>query len=286
MNDGPHDPFSAQTPEPRSHGRRKQRGVAGPILGAVVVLGLLAGTGWYVTRDDSKPASQDQPLTVRSSVTDEPIVTPTDDVSTPVVTPTPSATPSATPTPTKTPKTTPTPTRSKTTEPSRQGTRSPKPSTKPTPTPSHTATPKPTTKPPTTKPPAPSGGAEAQVLQLTNTERAKAGCGPLRTNSALTKAADLHATDMVVHHYFDHNSQDGRSPFTRMKAAGFSGGAMAENIAVGYKSAAAVVDGWMKSEGHRKNILNCDYTMIGIGYDSGQVKSDWGNGSWVQDFGG
>jgi uncharacterized protein YkwD len=91
---------------------------------------------------------------------------------------------------------------------------------------------------------------------------------------------------MVVHHYFDHNSQDGRSPFDRMKAAGFTGGSMAENIAVGYSSAAAVVDGWMNSEGHRRNILNCAYTMIGIGYDGGQVKPEWGNGSWVQDFGG
>ena len=42
----------------------------------------------------------------------------------------------------------------------------------------------------------------------------------------------------------------------------------------------------MKSEGHRRNILNCDYTMIGIGYDPGQVKSEWGSGSWVQNFGG
>lgn len=285
MNDVPNDPFFAPDPEPpRSHGRRKQRrGVAGPILGAMAVLALLAGAGWYVTRDDSKATSQDRPLTVKSS-TDDPMVAPTDDASAPVVTPTPTPakTPTATPskTPSKTPKATPTPTRS-TTAPSRDGTRSPKPSTKPTPRPTHTATP-----PPTTKPPAPSGGAEAQVLQLTNNERAKAGCGALRTNSALTRAADLHATDMVVHHYFDHNSQDGRSPFDRMKTAGFKGGAMAENIAVGYKSAAAVVDGWMHSEGHRKNILNCSYTMIGIGYDSGQVKSEWGNGSWVQDFGG
>lgn len=284
MNEVPNDPFYEQDSQPpRSHGRRKQRGVAGPILGAFAVLGLLAGAGWYVTRTDTKATSQDQPLTVRSS-TDESMVTPTDDASSPVVTPTltPSATPSKTPS--KTPSATPTPTRSSS-APSRQGTRSPKP-TKPTPRPTHTATPKPSTKPPTTKPPAPSGGAEAQVLQLTNNERAKNGCGPLKTNSALTKAADLHATDMVVHHFFDHNSQDGRSPFDRMKSAGFKGGAMAENIAVGYKSAAAVVDGWMHSEGHRKNILNCDYTMIGIGYDSGQVKPDWGNGSWVQDFGG
>ncbi|WP_020392986.1 CAP domain-containing protein [Kribbella catacumbae] len=301
MNDAPNDPFYPQNqrnphrqqnpqnphhpqrPEPpRSHGRRKQRGVAGPILGALSVLALVAGAGWYVTRDDTKTTSQDKPLTTETAG----IVTPSDDASSPIVTPTktPSKTPSATPskTPSKRPSKTPTPTRS-TSAPSREGTRSPKPSTKPTPRPSHTATPTPTK---TTKPPAPSGGAEAQVLQLTNNERAKSGCGPLRTNSALTRAADLHATDMVARHYFDHTSLDGRSPFDRMKAAGFKGGAMAENIAVGYKSAAAVVDGWMKSEGHRRNILNCDYTMIGIGYDGGQVKPDWGNGSWVQNFGG
>jgi uncharacterized protein YkwD len=285
MSDAPNDPYYQQYPQDphqqrprRTRSRRKEkRGVAGPILAALTVLGLLAGAGWYFTRDITSPASQNSPLTTTS---DETSATPTDDLSTPVETPsaTPSKTPSATPskTPAKTPTVTPTPTRS-TTPPSRQGTRSPKPTKKP----SRTATPA-----PSTKPPAPSGGAEAQVLQLTNNERAKKGCGPLRTNSALTKAADLHATDMVVHHYFDHNSQDGRSPFDRMKAAGFTGGAMAENIAVGYQSAAAVVEGWMNSEGHRKNILNCDYTMIGIGYDPGRVKSEWGNGSWVQDFGG
>ena len=124
------------------------------------------------------------------------------------------------------------------------------------------------------------------MLELTNDERAKAGCGALRMNSALTKAAEAHAADMVDEHYFAHDSLDGRSPFDRMKAAGYTGGAMAENIAVGYKSPAAVVEGWMNSAGHRKNILNCTYTVIGIGYDAGQVKPDWGNGSWVQDFGG
>ncbi|WP_350278645.1 CAP domain-containing protein [Kribbella sp. HUAS MG21] len=123
------------------------------------------------------------------------------------------------------------------------------------------------------------------MLTLTNQERAKAGCGPLRTNKALTTAAEAHAADMVAQHYFAHDSLDGRSPFDRMKAAGFTGGAMAENIAVGYSSAAAVVEGWMNSDGHRKNILNCEYTMIGIGYDSGVVKPEWGNGSWVQNFG-
>jgi uncharacterized protein YkwD len=248
--------------------------MTGPIIGGLTVLSVVAGgAGWYVmgSGKDVAATGQHDPLTV---VTQAGSTTPVDDASAPVATP--SATPM--PTPTRTPSATPTPTRS-TTAPSRHATRTPKP----TPKPSHTSTP---STPTTTKPPVPSGSKEAQVLQLTNNERAKAGCGPLRTNSALTRAADAHATDMVVHHYFDHNSQDGRSPFDRMKAAGFTGGSMAENIAVGYSSAAAVVDGWMNSEGHRRNILNCAYTMIGIGYDGGQVKPEWGNGSWVQDFGG
>ncbi|NIK62337.1 CAP domain-containing protein [Kribbella shirazensis] len=124
------------------------------------------------------------------------------------------------------------------------------------------------------------------MLTLTNQERAKAGCGPLRTNNALTDAAQAHASDMVDQHYFAHDSLDGRSPFDRMRDAGFTGGAMAENIAAGYSTAAAVVEGWMNSEGHRRNMLNCKYTMIGIGYDSGVIKPEWGNGSWVQNFGG
>jgi uncharacterized protein YkwD len=234
------------------------------------VLALLAAGSWYVTRD-AKDAAATDPLTTVTDKSSAP----------PVSTPTPSttATKSTSKTTTKTPSVT--PTRSST-APSRRSTRTPKPSPTPTSTkPSHTSTPK-----PTTTQPAPSGSKEAQVLQLTNNERQKAGCGPLRTNSALTRAADLHASDMVTNHYFDHNSLDGRSPFDRMKTAGFKGGSMAENIAVGYSSAAAVVEGWMNSEGHRKNILNCSYTLIGIGYDSGQVKPDWGNGSWVQDFGG
>ncbi|ADB30399.1 SCP-like extracellular [Kribbella flavida DSM 17836] len=288
---------SSQYDEFPGHGgrrRAKRRSVAAPILAALVVLGLLAGGGWYLTRDgkDAVATGQDEPLTAgtgpsSTSPSDEPAELPTP-TATPSVTPTPtptptltpSRTPSATPsrTPPNKPSATPTPTRSSS-APSRGSTRTPTPSPKPT----RTSTPRPTT----TKPAPPSGGsAETQVLHLTNAERQKAGCGPLRSNAALTRAAEGHAADMVDRHYFDHTSLDGRSPFDRMKAAGFTGGAMAENIAVGYSSPAAVVEGWMKSTGHRKNMLNCSYTMIGIGYHSGQVKPDWGNGSWVQNFGG
>ncbi|MFK4088616.1 CAP domain-containing protein [Kribbella sp. NPDC020789] len=261
--------------------RSPRSGVAGPLLAALAALVLLTGIGWFVLRDvgGQKVTGQEEPLTAMPTANDDATVTPTPIRPTsPSLTPrrtTPAPTPTPTRTPTKavtrTPK--PTPTRSST-APSRDGTR------KPTATPTHSATPR------ATKSTVASGSPEAQVLTLTNAERAKAGCGPLRTNSALIKAAEAHASDMVDHHYFAHDSQDGRSPFDRMKAAGFKGGAMAENIAVGYSSPAAVVKGWMNSPGHRANILNCSYTMLGVGYDSGQVKPEWGNGSWVQDFGG
>lgn len=263
-----------------SHKRPQQRfGVIGPVLASLSALVLIAGIGWFVLdRTANVLTSQDEPLS-----------TLTDSSTTPSLPVTPSSTPprrtttapKATPTPTPTKKTsspTPTPRRS-TTAPSRDGTRTPKPSPKPTRSTTPTAT-KTTTSAPS------SGTPEAQVLKLTNDERAKGGCGALRMNSALTKAAEAHAADMVDRHYFAHDSLDGRSPFDRMKAAGYTGGAMAENIAVGYQSPAAVVEGWMNSAGHRKNILNCTYTVIGIGYDAGQVKPEWGGGSWVQDFGG
>lgn len=266
-----------------NHKRSPGSGVAGPLIASLSALVLLVGVGWFVVRQtgSSKVTSQESPITTVDDASKTP-VRPTSPSYTPRrTTPAPTATPTRTPTPTRSATKTPTPTRS-TKAPSRDSTRTPTP-TQSTSKPTHTATPTPTK---TTKPGGGAGPAEAQVLALTNQERAKAGCGPLRTNSSLTRAAEAHAADMVDQHYFAHDSLDGRSPFDRMKAAGFKGGAMAENIAVGYTTAAAVLTGWMNSAGHRANILNCTYTMIGIGYDSGQVKPDWGNGSWVQDFGG
>jgi uncharacterized protein YkwD len=160
------------------------------------------------------------------------------------------------------------------------------PRTKPRPsrtTPTKTPTPRDTPQPPT------SGGGtsaqERQVLDYTNQIRQQQGCGPLRLDSALVEAAGRHASDMVRRHYMDHTNPDGQDPGDRMAAAGYRGSSWGENIAAGYDSAQKVVAAWMQSDGHRKNILNCRFTSIGIGYDPGQVRSDWGPGSWVQDFG-
>lgn len=128
---------------------------------------------------------------------------------------------------------------------------------------------------------SPSGGSFAsQVLSLTNAERASAGCKALKTSAALTKAAQGHSADMAAENYFSHDSQDGRSPFDRITAAGYDFRAAAENIAMGQRTPQSVMEAWMNSPGHKANILNCTYTQIGIGYAVGN-----GSPYWTQDFG-
>ena len=124
---------------------------------------------------------------------------------------------------------------------------------------------------------------EAEVLRLVNVERASAGCSALQSNPVLVGVAREHSTDMGQHGYFAHNSQDGRSPFDRMRAAGYSGGLMGENIAAGQPTPAAVMDAWMHSEGHRANILNCGFHVIGIGVAN--VAGSPYRIYWTQDFG-
>lgn len=117
------------------------------------------------------------------------------------------------------------------------------------------------------------------VVALTNAERAKAGCRPLRVDKRLATAARAHSADMAAHGYFDHDSLDGASPWTRMLDAGYPAPG-AENIAKGYATAAAVVGGWMDSPGHRANILDCGLRAIGVGMAAGP-----GGRLWTQDFG-
>ena len=127
--------------------------------------------------------------------------------------------------------------------------------------------------------PAKNLSAEDLAVKLTNTQRAQHGCSALRIDSHLRTAARAHSKDMRVRHYFEHNSLDGRTPWDRIKAAGYSQPG-AENIAMGYATAQAVVDGWMNSPGHRANILNCSLKAVGIGVEYGS-----GGPWWTQDFG-
>ncbi|MEV0645241.1 CAP domain-containing protein [Phytomonospora sp. NPDC050363] len=120
----------------------------------------------------------------------------------------------------------------------------------------------------------------AEAVRLTNVERENAGCAAVKVNKNLTAAALGHSRDMADNDYFDHNSQDGRTPWDRSREAGYDN-AIGENIAAGYTSAAAVIEGWMNSEGHRANLLNCDAKAIGLGVAS----RDGGQLYWTQMFG-
>ena len=193
----------------------------------------------------------------------------------------PTATPAPTAKPTEKPSTTPAPTEKPTEKPAATPAPTAKPTEKPAPTEKPTATPAPTVQP-TTKPNTSSSESamEEEVLRLVNEERTKRGLNALKRASDLDALARAHSADMINRHFFDHNNPDGQSPFDRMRAAGISYRAAAENIASGQRSAEAVMNAWMNSSGHRANILNATYTEIGIG----AVKSSGGTIYWTQEF--
>jgi uncharacterized protein YkwD len=133
-----------------------------------------------------------------------------------------------------------------------------------------------------TKPPArvsAEAAAEAEVLRLVNEERAKVGCSAVTSNGALTSLAENFSSAMADEGFFDHTDPSGASPWDRAAGLGITdlGG---ENIARGQADAAAVMDAWMNSAGHRANILNCDFKTLGVGVHFGS-----GGPWWTQDFG-
>ena len=108
-------------------------------------------------------------------------------------------------------------------------------------------------------------GRRRQFEQLANAHRARIGCGRLRWDPAAAAVAQQHADDMVRRDFFSHTNPDGKSPFDRLRAAGVTYTAAAENIAFGYVTASAVLDAWVASKGHRRNLENCRYTHHGVG---------------------
>ncbi|MCC3769714.1 sigma-70 family RNA polymerase sigma factor [Streptomyces sp. UNOC14_S4] len=132
------------------------------------------------------------------------------------------------------------------------------------------------------KAPAGSGGGSlgAQVTALVNAERAKAGCSPVTENGTLDRAAQGHSDDMAARNFFDHTNPDGKGPGDRITAAGYRWSTYGENIAYGQQDPASVMDSWMHSDGHRRNILNCSFKEIGVG-----VNHAPGGPRWTQVFG-
>ncbi|WP_426366401.1 CAP domain-containing protein [Streptomyces sp. E-08] len=282
-------------------GARRRRPVRNGLLGAsaavavgavAVASGLLPGGDTFTvgsagTSEQQVQTRQAPELTTQGGSTRTPAFTGTE-ASAGNTRTTPSATPSAKPKPKPKPKATP----------------SEKPKPKPTPTRSKTPAVKPaparTSAAPTTKAPAPKPdpttaaptekarvtstadrgeAAEAEVIRLVNTERAKVGCSPVRSDAKLSALAGAFSADMAARGFFDHTDPDGDTPWVRAEQAGVTGMG-GENIARGQVDAAAVMASWMNSDGHRANILNCDFTTLGVGVVFGD-----GGPWWTQDFG-
>jgi uncharacterized YkwD family protein len=148
----------------------------------------------------------------------------------------------------------------------------PKPAAPATPAPAAPA-PAPAAPAPAPKPaaPAPATGdvnsIVQQVIDLTNAQRTKNGLPALKADAQLNSVAQKKSVDMQQNNYFSHTSPTYGSPFDMMRDFGVSYKSAGENIAQGQRTPQEVVNAWMNSEGHRKNILSGNFTHIGVGYE-------------------
>lgn len=127
--------------------------------------------------------------------------------------------------------------------------------------------------PVTEKPPlaeAPASSYQEEILTLVNIERTSRGLNSLVLSSEISKVAVEKSKDMAVFNYFSHESPNYGSPFDMMKKFGIDYRAAGENIAMGYRTPADVMKGWMNSPGHKANILSTKFNKIGIGMYSGK----------------
>ncbi|KPI50347.1 sporulation protein [Clostridioides difficile] len=121
---------------------------------------------------------------------------------------------------------------------------------------------------------------QKEVVDLVNIERSKAGLNPLTLDSSVSNVATKKSQDMIDNNYFSHNSPTYGSPFDMLKKFGISYKTAGENIAMGQKTPKEVVNAWMNSEGHRKNILNPNFSKIGVGV----AQKSGGSLYWTQIF--
>ncbi|MEU1232049.1 sigma-70 family RNA polymerase sigma factor [Streptomyces sp. NPDC005828] len=250
--------------------RRQRRGRRRAVVAAGIAVVTVAGGAFLLTTGPEEGTETRD--TTLATTTDIGLPTPQETASAPVATSS-SATPP--PSPSKTPRKTPEPSR-----PAPTATRT-SPPAPPRPTRTTASATAPAPRPTSTSSDSGSGSGSTaqQVISLVNSERAKAGCGPLTENSLLTKAAQGHSDDMAARNFFDHTNPDGDGPGERITAAGYAWSSYGENIAKGQTTAAQVMESWMNSPGHRANILNCGFKEIGIGIHTS------GGPYWTQAFG-
>lgn len=117
-----------------------------------------------------------------------------------------------------------------------------------------------------------------QVVDLVNRERAKEGLAPLTIDTGLEQAALVRSREIQTN--FSHTRPNGSSFATAVAEAGVTYRRTGENIAWGQKTPEAVVNAWMNSAGHRANIMNVNFSRIGVGY----LTNASGTPYWTQLF--
>lgn len=125
-----------------------------------------------------------------------------------------------------------------------------------------------------------------RVLELVNNERANAGVAPLVLDEALCNAANMRAIEMDRTGELSHTRPNGNSCFEVFNICGVGSGTYGENIAwasYGMSPEKLVLE-WMNSEGHKANIINSNYTRMGLGYSTGVAGED--GHYWAQEFAG
>ncbi|RIV40930.1 CAP domain-containing protein [Micromonospora radicis] len=242
---------------PRGTGRRLSRPLVMGGAAAAATLVVSIGVAALALPGDDAPTNTtagDLPVATAPAAPEEEPVLPFDTLDSP--SPSPSTSPStaaASPSPSRTARPTPTPSRSNAA--SRQGVARQG-------APSRSAT---APAPATSSPSSGAGTQAAQVVELVNAERAKAGCGALSIDDKLMTAAQRHSQDQADNQNMSHTGSDGSDPGDRIDRVGYAWRTYGENVAWNQQTPAAVMDAWMNSDGHRANILNCAFTEIGVG---------------------
>ena len=115
------------------------------------------------------------------------------------------------------------------------------------------------------------------MIDRINLHRARQGLGPVRLDAALSRAAAAHSRDMAENDVFGHTGSDGSTIGARASRAGYAWRRIGENVAGGGTRPEEVVDDWLASEGHRRNMLEPAYVDAGVGHsvrdpDPGRVR--------------
>ena len=136
-------------------------------------------------------------------------------------------------------------------------------------------------------------GIRQEFLDAVNGARATARfCGathfdtapPVAWSDNLAMAAYLHSFDMATNKFFSHTGSDGSSPGVRISREGYDWASYGENIAVGYPTVSAVIQAWLGSEGHCRNIMNPAFEEIGAGFAEGPYSGSPTSRYWTFDL--